>query len=189
VALQWTIEQARIYQLWSVGLHGSSYEQGKVGIRTCFRDLGGIQLDPLPILGRNHDLVIQARVDGTHPGETLDLIHEERLGFEYWDKVLCVLPIETFSWFRTLMAAGGNEWERSREQRLNREHPGAIGAVYASIKRHGPLSSRELKELDIAQGDHRGWKSTKAANAALEEGSYPFAAATTIGATSTSANG
>ena len=168
MALQWTIEQARIYQLWSVGLHGSSYDKGEAGIRTCFRDLGGIQLDPLPILGRNHDLVIQARVDGTHPGDTLTLIHEERLGFEYWDKVLCVLPIETFPWFRSLMAAGGNEWERSREQRLNQEHPGAIDAVYTSIKRHGPLSSRELKELDIAQGDHRGWKSTKAANSALE---------------------
>ena len=168
MALQRTIEQARIYQLWTVGLHGSSYEPGKAGIRACFRDLGGIQLDPLPILGRNHDLVIQSRVDGTHPGETLTLIHEERLGFEYWDKVLCVLPIETFSWFRTLMAAGGNEWERAHEQRLNQAHPAAIDDVYEGIKKHGPLSSRELKDLGIAQGDHRGWKSTKAANAALE---------------------
>jgi uncharacterized protein YcaQ len=46
-------------------------------------------------------------VDGTHPGEFLDLLHRKRLGFEYWDKVLCAIPIEEFPWFRALMAAGG----------------------------------------------------------------------------------
>jgi hypothetical protein len=168
VVLQWTIEQARLYQLWSVGLHGRSYEEGKAGIRASFQDLGGIQLDPLPILGRNHDLVIQSRVDGTRPGDTLDLIHEERLGFEYWDKGLCLLPIGTFPWFRALMAAGGETWERRREARLNRDHPGAVEAVYHAVSEHGPLSSRELKDLDVAQGEHRSWKSTKAANGALE---------------------
>ena len=91
----WSTEQARLYQLWSVGLHGKAYPQGEAGIRECFRDQGAIQLDPLPVLGRNHDLVIQARVDGTHPGEALELIHRNRLGFEYWDKMLCVLPIDT----------------------------------------------------------------------------------------------
>lgn len=168
MTLRWTIEQARLYQLWAVGLHGASYAEGKEGIRACFQDLSGIQLDTLPILGRNHDLVIQARVDCTHPGKTLALIHEERLGFEYWDKALCVLPIDTFPWFRALMEAKGHVWERNRESLLNQEHPGAIAAVKSAITRHGPLASRELKDLNVAQGDHRSWKSTKAANGALE---------------------
>lgn len=166
--LNWSIEQARLYQLWAIGLHGTLYPSGETGIRTCFRDLQGIQLDPLPVLGRNHDLVIQARVAGTHPGEALELIHRERLGFEYWDKVLCVIPIEEFPQFRALMTAGGEPWEARRETRLNQEHPGATEAVYRAVAEHGPLSSRELRDLDIAQGDYRGWKSTKAANAALE---------------------
>ncbi|MBT9141186.1 MAG: hypothetical protein DDT30_01773 [Dehalococcoidia bacterium] len=167
--LHWSIEQARLYQLWAVGLHGRVYEKGNAGIRACFRDLQGIQLDPLPVLGRNHDLVIQARVDGTHPGETLDLIHQERLGFEYWDKLLCVLPIEAFPAFRAFMSrGGGGPWGREGEERLNREHPGAVEEVYCAVERHGAQSSRDLKDLHIAQGDYRGWKSTKAANGALE---------------------
>ncbi len=166
--LNWSIEQARLYQLRAIGLHGTLYPSGEAGIRACFRDLQGIQLDPLPVLGRNHDLVIQARVAGTHPGEALELIHRERLGFEYWDKVLCVIPIEEFPQFRALMTAGGEPWEARRETRLNKEHPGAIEAVYRAVAEHGPISSRELRDLDIAQGDYRGWKSTKAANAALE---------------------
>jgi hypothetical protein len=168
VELHWSVEQARLYQLWAVRLHREAYPPGESGIRACFHDLGGIQLDPLPVLGRNHDLVIQARVAGTRPDDTLDLVHRERLGFEYWDKVLCVIDIEAFQAFRGFMAAGGEAWEKRREARLAVEHPGAVEAVYAAVLAHGPLSSRELKDLEVAQGDARGWKSTKAANAALE---------------------
>jgi len=168
MSFHWSIEQARLYQLWSVGLHGKTYPLGEAGICHCFRDLGLIQLDPLSVLGRNHDLVIQARVGGTRPGETLDLIHRERLGFEYWNKKLCAIPIEAFRDFRAFMSAGGEAWEQGREERLNREYPGAIEVVYRAVCEYGPLSSRELKQLDVAQGEHRGWKSTKVANAALE---------------------
>ncbi|OGF55766.1 MAG: hypothetical protein A2Z21_08940 [Candidatus Fraserbacteria bacterium RBG_16_55_9] len=166
--LRWTKEEARLYQLYAVGLHGKEYPRGKAGIRGCFRDLDTLQLDPLPVLGRNHDLVIQARVDGTHPGQALDLIHQERLGFEYWDKVLCAVPIEHFPLLRTLMQLGGNSWENRRETQLEKKHPGAIDVVYRAVEEHGPLSSRELGELDIAQDEHRAWKSTRVANGALE---------------------
>ncbi len=165
--IHWSIEEARFYQLFAVGLH-TAYEPGKPGIRACFRDLGGIQLDPLPVLGRNHDLVVQARVDRTHPGETLDLIHGERLGFEYWDKVLCAITIEEFPWFSTLMCAGGEPWEQRREARLEKEHPGVIARVLQAITEHGPLSSHELKQLSVGQAAHRAWKSTTASNGALE---------------------
>jgi uncharacterized protein YcaQ len=166
--LQWSVEQARVYQLWAVGLHGRAYPVGEDGIRKAFCDLGTIQLDPLPVLGRNQDLVIQARVDGTHPDETLDLIHRERIGFEYWNKALCIIPIEAFPQFRVLMTTCGDSWEARREKRLKQKYPGAIEAVYDAVTEHGPVSSRELKSLEVAQGDHREWKSTKAANAALE---------------------
>ncbi len=166
--LHWNVTQARLYQLWSVGLHGKTYPQGEAGIRECFRDQGLIQLDPLPVLGRNHDLVTQARVDRTHPGETLDLIHQKRLGFEYWDKMLCCLPIENFPGYRAFMKSGGEARTAEREARLNREHPGALDAVYQAVGQYGPVSSRELKALEVAQENHRGWKSTKAANASLE---------------------
>jgi uncharacterized protein YcaQ len=166
--LHWSVAEARLYQLWAVGLHGRAYRAGEDGIRQAFGDLGAVQLDPLPVLGRNHDLVIQARIDGTHPGDTLALIHRERLGFEYWDKVLCVIPIEAFPKIRVLMTSCGDHWEARREKRLKQKYPGAIEAVYEAVAEHGPVSSRELKTLDVAQGDHREWKSTKAANAALE---------------------
>ena len=166
--MTWSVEEARCYQLFAVGLRGSAHEPGAHGIRACFRDLGGIQLDPLPALGRNHDLVIQARVDETHPGDVLDLIHRERLGFEYWDKVLCAIAIEEFPWFSALMRSGGDRYGQRREARLEREHPGVIELVRRTVADHGPLSSRELKALGVGRAAHRAWKANTAANGALE---------------------
>ncbi len=166
--LKWSRDEARLYQLAAVGLHGVDYPDGEEGIRAAFRDLRAVQLDPLPILGRNHDLVLQSRVDGTHPGMFLDLVHRERLGFEYWDKMLCAIPIEEFPHFRALMDVGGNSWEQHREERLDRDHPEAKDAVLEAVRGNGPLSTAELKKLSVAQGAHRGWKTTQAAGAALE---------------------
>ncbi|MFH1610177.1 MAG: crosslink repair DNA glycosylase YcaQ family protein [Candidatus Bipolaricaulota bacterium] len=166
--LNWSQEEARLYQLAAVGLHGRSYADGEEGIRQGFRDLRAVQLDPLPILGRNHDLVFQSRVEGTHPGMFLDLMHRERLGFEYWDKMLCAIPIEEYPHFRTLLAHGGEEWWRRREELLDRDHPGAKGAVIEAVRENGPLSTAELRKLAVAQDEHRGWKTTQAAGVALE---------------------
>ncbi len=166
--LNWSQEEARLYQLAAVGLHGKNYPDGEEGIRQAFRDLRAVQLDPLPILGRNHDLVFQSRVGGTHPGMFLDLVHRERLGFEYWDKMLCAIPIEEYPLLRALMEAGGERWEQMREERLDRDHPGAKDAVLEAVRANGPLSTAELRKLAVAQDEHRGWKTTQAAGAALE---------------------
>ncbi|MBN1859172.1 winged helix DNA-binding domain-containing protein, partial [Candidatus Bipolaricaulota bacterium] len=166
--LRWSIEQARRYQLWATYLVGTDYPPGADGVRRCFADLGSVQLDPLPVLGRNHDLVFQARVDHTHPGEALDLIHEQRLGFEYWDKMLCAISLDAFPLFSLLMDAGGLAWERARAERFEGTFPGIIGEVLEIVRRQGPISSRELRTLDVAQQEHRGWKATRSANVALE---------------------
>jgi uncharacterized protein YcaQ len=165
--LHFSKEEARLFHLYALRLHGHRYPEGEEGVRECFADLDVLQLDPLPVLSRSHDLVIQARVDGTHPGQVLDLVHSERLGFEYWDKVLSLIPVEHYPWFRPWMEEGGEAWEREREKRLRQQYPGAIEAVYAVVEEHGPISSKELQELKVAQEAHRGWKATRVANVAL----------------------
>ena len=165
---EWSLEQARRYHLSAAELVGKEYPAGEDGIRRAFADLGSLQLDPLPVLGRNHDLVIQARVDGTHPGDALDLIHRERLGFEYWNKALCAIALEHYPLLRCLMERGGDVYTHRRGEQLAHDDASAVDDVYRAVRRHGPLSSRELGSLDVAQGERRGWKSTKAANVALE---------------------
>jgi hypothetical protein len=166
--LKWSKEEARLFHLYSLNLLGKKYPRGKKGIHQCFEDLDVIQIDPLPILGRNHDLVIQARVDGTHPNDTLDLMHKERLGFEYWDKVYCAIPIKHFPTARAYMNAKSSErWEASRLE-LKKKHPRCFELVYQAVEESGPISSLELKQLDLGHTGNQGWSSSSVANAALE---------------------
>jgi uncharacterized protein YcaQ len=53
-----------------------------------FRRLGSIQFDPLAVAGRNHDLVLHARVADYDPASCEELLYERRELFEAYDKGL-----------------------------------------------------------------------------------------------------
>ena len=166
--LHWSKEEARLFHLYALGLHGKKYSKGPKGIRECFADLDVLQIDPLPTMGRNHDLVIQSRVDGTSPDQALDLIHKERLGFEYWDKVYCVLPIEHFPTQRAYMNAGKSEYWEERRRELKKKEPKVFELVMNEVQDRGPVSNLELKDLDLGHTGKTGWSSSSVATSALD---------------------
>lgn len=165
----WSVQEARLFQLTAVRLHAASYDAGVEGIRCCFRELGMVQLDALSVFGRNQDLVLQSRVGGTHPGDFLSLVHRERLGFEYWDKALCAIPIERFASLRPMMAKGGHEWIREREPDLHRDYPGLVEAVYRAVAEAGPVSGLELgARCWVVRGARQGKVEARGLAGALE---------------------
>ena len=64
-----------------------------------FRKFGSIQFDPIAIAGRNHDLVLHARVAGYEPA-WCDLLYDRREIFETTNKALSLIPASEFPWFR-----------------------------------------------------------------------------------------
>jgi hypothetical protein len=52
-----------------------------VAVLDVFRRLGSIQFDPLAVAGRNHDLVLHARVEGYRREWTDDLLSQD-LGWQ-----------------------------------------------------------------------------------------------------------
>jgi uncharacterized protein YcaQ len=64
-----------------------------------FPRFGSIQFDPLAVAGRNHDLVLHARVADYDPA-WCDLLYERREVFEAFNKGLALVPTEEFPWFR-----------------------------------------------------------------------------------------
>jgi uncharacterized protein YcaQ len=55
-------------------------------LQGTFERLGSVQYDPLNPVGRNHDLVLQARVSCYSVGDWQELAYQERFLYDAWDK-------------------------------------------------------------------------------------------------------
>ena len=105
-----------------------------------FRKLGSIQFDPVAVAGRNHDLVLHARVAGYEPA-WCDVLYERREIFETTNKALSFIPTSEFPWFRV---NGGRKGRRFHAQALA-ENAAVAERVLERIRANGPLSSAEFE--------------------------------------------
>ncbi len=102
---------------------------GEASVMDVIGRLGSLQFDPLEIAGRNHDLVLQARVAGYRRAMTDSLLYDSRRLFEAYNKGLSILPTDELPWYRIT-------WDRAR-----REHEGE------AFKAHAPLVAELLDRI------------------------------------------
>jgi uncharacterized protein YcaQ len=123
-----------------------SLDGGLDAVREVFRRLGSVQFDPLAVAGRNHDLVLHARVDGYDPAWTDELLYERRELFEAYNKALCLLPTSELPWYRV-------SWTQTvNAQRILAENAELAERVLERIRAEGPLTS-----LDFERGPTVDW--------------------------------
>jgi uncharacterized protein len=113
---------------------------GLDGVLEVFRKLGSIQFDPVAVAGRNHDLMLHARVAGYEP-DWCDVLYEHRKIFETTNKALSFIPTEEFPWFRL---GWGRKGPRFHAQALA-ENAAVAERVLERIRTNGPLSSTEFE--------------------------------------------
>jgi uncharacterized protein len=126
-----------------------------------FDRLGSIQFDPLEIAGRNHDLVLLARVAGYEREWTSALLYEDRLLFEAYNKGLSLLPTSELPWYRLT-------WDRARERHEGGtfdEHAPLVEELLDRIRREGPLSSIDVEPRAAIDWY---WRPTNQVRAVLE---------------------
>ena len=76
-----------------------SVEGGAAAVLEVFRRLGSVQFDPLSVAGRNHDLVLHARVADYDPAWCEELLYGRRELFEAYNKGLSLLPTSELPWY------------------------------------------------------------------------------------------
>jgi uncharacterized protein YcaQ len=112
-----------------------------------FRQLGSIQFDPLSVAGRNHDLVLHARVAGYDPA-WCDLLYERREVFEAYNKGLSLVPTGEFPWFRGTLSR--------QSPRILAENTDVAERVLERIRADGPLSALDFERSRGATVDWFG---------------------------------
>jgi uncharacterized protein YcaQ len=109
-------------------------------VMTVIDRLGSLQFDPLEIAGRNHDLVLLARIDGYRREWTDGLLYEDRRLFEAYNKGLSLLPTSELPYYRIA-------WDRARARHDDDafdEHAPLVEEMLHRIRSTGRLSSRQV---------------------------------------------
>ena len=131
------------------------------GVLAAVDRLGSVQFDPLSVAGRNHDLVLHARVEGYRRELTDELLYGRRLLFETNNKGLSLLPASQLPWFRV-------RWARAAAGaagRLLTNQKALTARILAQIEERGPQSSADFdREARIEWF----WGPTSAVRAVLE---------------------
>jgi len=159
-AIEITNGQARRFILAHQGLWPPYELRGKAGVLEHIRRVNCVQFDPLDIVGRNPELVLQARVEDYRPAMLEALLYQDRRLVDGWDKNMCIYPVEDWPYF-------------TRRREAIRRHPGkspeSVRAIAPQVRQaiaaRGPLSSADL---DFGQTVDWSWAPTRLARAALE---------------------
>jgi uncharacterized protein YcaQ len=115
-----------------------SLEGGLDAVLEVFRRLGSIQFDPLAVAGRNHDLVLHARVADYDPA-WCDLLYARRELFEAYNKGLSLIPADEFPWFRGTLSQSS--------PRILAENREVAEQVLERVRADGPLSALDFERM------------------------------------------
>lgn len=101
-----------------------------------------VQSDPIKVAGRNADLTLQSRVSDYKQDYLYRLLYEKRAVFEYYCKMLSILPIEKYPYLELMRTR-----QKERHAPFFKEHKKETSVIVKMLE-DGPVCSRDIK----------GWK-------------------------------
>ena len=151
-AISVSAETARRFILGRSGLWPGRRWAGKGGARSAMRAVEHLQLDPLVIVARSHDLMLHARVEGYTPEMFDELTHRDREFFD-WGGWLAVRPMDELPYWRVLMRTHRSTGDFATQ------HPEALTEMRAALAAGERISSRDLEATGTETGKtYRGSK-------------------------------
>lgn len=134
--------------------------QGKAGVVSFFERVRSIQFDPINVVGRNPDLVLQSRVRDFKPAMLEELLYRDRVLVDNWDKMASLSLAADWPYFSRHRARMQDIFGVPSEVVMS-----LAPEVIDQIKENGPQSS-----LDFSH-EHKtewAWGPTRVSRAALE---------------------
>ncbi len=120
----------------------STYHFSESDLPGIVKRLGTIQYDPLNPVGRNPDLVFQARVPGYHVDDWQKAAYQDHILYNSWDKQACLVPVSDWPQ-RALLR---EMYRPYHDHEILQEGPEAADKILEAIDRLGPLSSSEFED-------------------------------------------
>jgi uncharacterized protein len=129
---------------------------GPEAIMSVVSGLGSLQLDPISVVARSHQLVLWSRLGRYDPEDLEALLWRERRLFEYWTHAAAVVCTDDYPIHSLLM----RRYPSERHRKL-REWLAANQALRRSILRQlrvaGPLPTRAIEDRSATDWRSSGW--------------------------------
>lgn len=151
----------RRFVLGRTGLWPGRRFEGRAGVAQAIRAAEFVQIDPIPVVHRSHDLVLWGRVAGYSPDLLNQLMFEERAFFD-WGGHLEIHPMEQLPYWRVAMErkTHGGRWKK-----MAADSAPVIDEVRAALREKGPLGNRDFESSHYQFGT--GYRAGKLTGFAL----------------------
>jgi uncharacterized protein YcaQ len=141
---------ARRFILGKSGLWPGRRWQGEGGIAAAVDALTGVQVDPLLVTFRNHDLALYSRIVGYQPDQLHALAYERRQYFDYGG-MLCLYPMAELPHWRVHMAQHREDpWWGP----YFAENAALLDEIRAAVRARGPIGHRDLESKNRVDSYH-----------------------------------
>lgn len=135
------LETARRFILGKQGIWPGRRWRGPEGVAQAMREMEYLQLDPLQIIARSHDISLHSRVLDAAPGMWQQPAYEERRFFD-WGGWLSVRPMDELPYWRVVMRREHENFARLQE--MGKEHAGSINEMRDILRERGTVSNRDF---------------------------------------------
>lgn len=123
--------------------------------------IGSLQFDPLEVAGRNHDLVLLARIQGYRREWTDHWLYEDRRLYETYNKSLQIVPVAELPLYRYTW----DRMQRRHEAEAFDDHAPLVEELLRRIREQGVLLARNVKAREAIDWY---WRPTNQVRAILE---------------------
>ncbi|HET6595155.1 MAG TPA: crosslink repair DNA glycosylase YcaQ family protein [Anaerolineales bacterium] len=136
------LETARRFILGKQGLWPGRRWRGLRGTEKAMRAIEYLQLDPLQIIARSHDIQLHSRVLDYTPGMWEEVTYQKRKFFD-WGGWLAVRPMDELPHWRVIMRRERDQ--ATRIHSMGREHKEAVDEMRQVLKERGTVSNRDFQ--------------------------------------------
>lgn len=138
------IQTARRFILGKQGLWPGRRWRGLAGAEQAMRAMEYLQLDPLQIIARSHDITLHSRVLDYTPGVWEELAYQQRKFFD-WGGWLAVRPMDELPHWRVIMRRERDGLAGdSRIHLMAQQHAEAIAEMRNALRERGVVTNRDF---------------------------------------------
>lgn len=157
--MQISEQTLRRFILGRQGLWPGRRWMGKEGAAEALRVSEAVQVDPLNVVARSHEISLWGRVLDFYPDTLEDLLYHRRRFFEYGGGMF-IYPLEELPYWRVSMQRAV---QKPRWQRFAATHAETLEQVRTALREQGPLGPKDFSGNLRIEGNYRGRKDTSLA--------------------------